>query len=105
LNLSPITSLVNNVGDDEHATHEMLALANLPAAAEQFTIPDAKPLFSRNDNDFCGKFLYGYRARHILSTSVTKILDKTLFSSKRRKPFIARLDASKVFYSEELLSR
>jgi hypothetical protein len=104
-NLSPVSSLVRNVGDDEHATHEMSSLANLPDATEQFEPPSGKPLFSRNNNDFCGKFLYNYRLRHIFTTSFTKILDRTIFSRKRRNPFSTRLSASKVFYSEELPSK
>lgn len=90
-NLSPSRSLVQNIGDDEYATHEMSYLPTLPVASEIFDAPNSVPIFSSADSAECGIFLYKYRARHIVTTSLTKVLDRTIRTHQSSNPFVYRL--------------
>lgn len=97
-NVSPSLSLVQNIGNDEHATHKMNYLSSLPHASETFNFPMSPPLFEALNNEKCGRFLYRYNPRHILTTSLTKIFDRTLRFHISSKPFSDRIkDASEIF--------
>jgi hypothetical protein len=104
-NLSPSMSFIKNVGNDQYATHEMSYLVNLPAASQDFLAPSAKPSFSLLNNRNCGRFLYNYRVRHILTTTVTRILDHTIRKPEADIPFVRRLKSSTKFYSEHEVTR
>ena len=99
-NLSPSNSLVQNIGNDEHATHNMNHLSNLPDVHEGFNFPNALPLFEASKNEDCGKFLYRYSGRHILTTFLTRILDRTFRFHYPVKPFAVRLKVASGFYTE-----
>jgi hypothetical protein len=99
-NLSPSRSLVQNIGNDEHATHKMDHLSSLPHASETFNFPMAPPLFELPNNEKCGRFLYRYSPRHILTTSLTKVIDRTLRFHISIKPFSDRLMAASQNYTE-----
>jgi hypothetical protein len=104
-NLSPSMSFVRNVGNDQYATHEMSYLVNLPAASQHFLEPSTKPSFSPLNNEICGRFLYNYRVRHILTTSLTRVLDLTIRKPEANIPFVRRLKSSTKFYSEHEVTR
>jgi hypothetical protein len=99
-NLSPSVSLVQNIGNDEHATHKMDYLSGLPAAHESFKFPTTFPIFDPTKNSQCGKFLYKYSARHIVTTFLTKLLDRTIRFHLADKPFADRLKIASNFYNE-----
>lgn len=99
-NVSPSLSLVQNIGDDEHATHNMDYLSSLPQASETFDSPLTPPQFDTSNNKECGKFLYRYNPRHIFTTLLTKLLDRTLRSHISVKPFAERMATSSYLYSE-----
>jgi hypothetical protein len=100
-NLSPSKSLVKNVGNDQHATHQMSQLAKLPVASQDFLKPSAEPIFSFLKNTICGRYLYNYRVRHIFTTAFTRFLDRTIRASEVNIPFVLRLNSSTEFYSEQ----
>jgi hypothetical protein len=104
-NLSPPSSLVQNIGDDEHATHEMNHLSDLPQAREEFNYPNSLPLFDFSNNEICGKFLYNYRLRHILSTFFTKVLDRTIRFHLSDKSFVDRVRDASLRYREVPVSK
>lgn len=99
-NLSPSISLVQNIGDDEHATHAMSQLKNLPKAEEEFSLPKSLPIFEVSKNKEIGKYLYKYRAKHIVTTTLNQILDLTFRSYKADKPFKYRVEIAKSHYVE-----
>jgi hypothetical protein len=103
-NLSPSKSLVMNVGNDQHATHEMSHLQNLPLASQFYRKPLAEPLFSEVNNKNCGRYLYNYRVRHILTTTLTRLIDHTIRASQSSIPFVRRLDSSTEIYSRRGVS-
>ena len=97
-NLSPSKSLVKNVGNDQHATHEMSNINNLPTASKNFLEPSAAPLFSPVNNRICGRYLYKYRFRHVFTTALTRLLDHTIHRSHSSISFVQRLESSKEFH-------
>ena len=104
-NLSPSKSLIVNVGNDQHATHEMSNIQNLPTASQTFLEPSVEPLFSPVNNEICGKFLYQYRVRHIFSTALTRLLDHTFRRSHSGIPFVRRLEFSSEFYAARKIEK
>jgi hypothetical protein len=102
-NLSPNKSLIENVGDDQYATHDMSYIARLPRASDVFQRPSSVPLFSALNNEVCGKYLYKYRLRHFFTTAMTKLLDDTIRNRQKSTPFVERFNASAEFYSEQKL--
>jgi hypothetical protein len=99
-NLSPSNSLVKNIGNDEHATHEMDYLSSLPQTSEEFIQSKTLPVFKAVNNEICGKFLYKYSVRHILTTSLTKMFDRTFRFHHSDKPFADRVKVANSYYTE-----
>lgn len=98
-NLSPSKSLIKNVGNDQHATHEMSYIQNLPTASQIFLKPSEAPLFSPVNNEICGRYLYKYRVRHFFTTALTRLLDHTIRRSHSNISFVRRLESSAEFYA------
>jgi len=98
-NLSPSKSLVKNVGNDQHATHEMSYLQRLPSASQIFLEPLAEPLFSAVNNKICGRYLYNYSVRHIFTTALTRLLDHTIRAPRSSISFVQRLESSTEIYT------
>ena len=104
-NISPSESLVKNVGNDKHATHEMSHLQSLPTASQFFLKPSVEPLFSSVNNKICGRYLYNYRLRHIFTTALTRFLDRTIRTPQLDISFVRRLESSTEIYTRrELLN-
>ena len=98
-NLSPSESLVKNIGNDQHATHEMSYLQSLPTVSQFFLKPSAEPLFSPVNNEICGVYLYKYRTRHFFTTALTRLLDHIIRTPLASTSFVRRLESSTEFYS------
>jgi hypothetical protein len=104
-NLSPTKSLVKNVGDDKHATHEMSHLQSLPTVSQFFPKPSVEPLFSAVNNKICGRYLYNYRVRHIFTTALTRLLDRTIRTPQLSISFVRRLEsATEIYTRREVLN-
>jgi hypothetical protein len=99
-NLSPATSYVTNVGNDEFATHDMSYVSNLPRSIDEFTLPTEPPIFSSARNKECGSYLYRYGLRHPATTLISKILDRTIRARQAQIPFVERLEDGISIYSE-----
>jgi hypothetical protein len=104
-NLSPGKSLVNNVGNDQHATHDMSSLQSLPTASQIFLEPSVKPLFSGENNKICGRYLYKYRIRHIFTTTLTRLLDHSIRTPLSSISFVQRLESSIEIYTRREVTK
>lgn len=99
-NLSPAKSLVNNVGNDAHATHPMDFLDREIHSVSSFPEPDSEPIFQPAINRRIAVILYNIGFRHLASTRITKLIDAFRSSSLRNNSLRERYAQSTSYYSQ-----
>ena len=75
-------------------------ISYLPEATDSFVFPTELPLFDSSKNEKSGIYLYRYSSRHILTTFLTKLLDRIFRFRHRDEPFVDRIKIAKSLYSE-----
>lgn len=89
--LSPLVSLVRNVGNDDLATHTSNGTVLHDLKLGTFTLKEAFILKdARGIDSWMRHSLYRISARHIFSTKITRILDMLVKSRRKRAPLSER---------------
>jgi hypothetical protein len=88
--LLPGVNLVQNIGNDQAATHTLIQSPwlNRPTVS-YFPSTDSPVMNSEVDNWLRSEF-YGISLRHLITTNITLVLDYVGIHKRLRKPLIAR---------------
>ena len=92
----PAHSLVTNVGNDQVATHTIGHAIGINTALGSFANDFSYPLENREMDEWLQRSFYQIRARHILSTKVTRFLDILLLRRHRSLPLETRWKSAQI---------